>query len=62
MDAFTQDHLAAWAAHTLRDDERDAIVKAITLFVLGHPDVINGRSWPEIRHLVERNARLGICA
>jgi hypothetical protein len=61
MDSFTQDHLAAWAEYTLHDDERQAMVGRITSFVLHHPKLIaDGRSWPEIVSLMERNARLGI--
>lgn len=61
MDSFTQDHLAAWADHALRPEERSDVVSTIVSYVLRHPDVIDrGWSWSEIRDIAERNVRLGI--
>lgn len=57
MDAFTRDHLRAWAERTALDqDEADALVERIAAFVGEHPDLLDppGRSWPEIRDLAER--------
>lgn len=55
MDAFTKKHLEDWLQRTVDSRDRRHVGKIIRAFVAQHPDLIEqGRGWPEIRSLAER--------
>ena len=58
MDAYTRNHLAAWADYTLHDHERESVVKAILDIVASDPNLLADHSWPEIRSLAESEGLL----
>ena len=53
MDNYTKQHLARWAENTLFDDERESVVKAMLNLIKEDPELLDNRSWSEIRKLEE---------
>ena len=60
MDTLTENHFQTWLTSTVCDADRDQVETGIRALVAGYPDLLDRMSWPEMRDLVERNARKGI--
>ena len=53
MDDFTKRHLEAWLELTILWDEIDMVRQDILGVVNEHPELLENRSWPEIRVMAE---------
>jgi len=53
MEDFVEAHLGLWLKNTTPWDEIDAVKQGILKVVNEHPDLLNDRSWPEIRDMAE---------
>ena len=53
MEDFIEAHLDLWLKNTVSRYERDAVKRSILKVVNEHPDLLNDRSWPEIRNMAE---------
>jgi len=60
LDAQTDEHLRAWLDRYVAEGERETVEQGIRAFVAAHPTILESKGWPDIRRLVERNAREGI--
>jgi hypothetical protein len=60
MGSYETEHLNRWIMTQFASDQADEAMELraqIIRLVSDHPDLIEkGRSWPELRSLVERNA------
>jgi len=57
MDQFTHQHLLIWIATRFIAEDRADVHNLIYDFLKEYPELPNeGRSWPEIHKLAERNA------
>jgi len=53
LDAFTREHLQAWADSTLHEEERDSVVQAIIALVEQDTTILGcDGGWPAIRDMV----------
>ena len=56
MDRETADHFYTWLDRTVALDEQHGVEQAIHRLLREYPEMIEqGRSWPEMRTLAERN-------
>jgi len=51
MDDFTREHFETWLNNTCYDDEKEKIREAILNLLKDDPELIESRSWPELRNL-----------
>ncbi len=54
LDDFTKKHLEAWLERTVRRGDKAKVRASIMRLLKSDPDLLNGRSWPELRDLAER--------
>lgn len=54
-DSFTWSHLAAWLLDTVHKDDQMTVLRRICALLADHPDLVETRSWPEMRELADRN-------
>jgi hypothetical protein len=52
-DSFVEKHFQEWLDRTVCLDDRDAVEKAIRDLVCQYPELLENRSWPEMRRMTE---------
>lgn len=53
MDYETAEHFYRWLEATVRDDEQHAVEQKIHALLEADPELLNGRSWPELLRMAE---------
>lgn len=56
MTEETTAHLFAWIVRTCHEDERMVVAKRILSLLRDYPDLVDIRTWREIRELADRYA------
>lgn len=59
MDRETAEHFYNWLESTVHMDDQHEVEELIHKLLKDHPDLVETRSWPEMRELAERNYSLG---
>ena len=53
MDSFTQEHFEKWIERTIPRDDMENVRGAILDLLANDPELLDGRSWPELREMAE---------
>lgn len=55
MDRDTAEHFYAWLEKTVHISEQHEVEQAIHRLLRDYPELVESRTWPEMRELAERN-------
>ena len=50
-DPYMTGHFYRWLDRSVLPDEQDTVDRSIAALLIDHPDLLNMRSWPEMRDL-----------